>query len=92
MLLLLLLLLLLFPTPHPRTVQQTLFPDNTYSHDSGGDPAVIPNLTFEQFQVGRVSTTPVPGSVLVPLCTKQFMACVHVLQHGADGEHRTSLQ
>lgn len=30
---------------------QALFPDNTYSHDSGGDPTVIPSLTFEQFQV-----------------------------------------
>jgi len=33
-----------------RTVQQALFPDNTYRHDSGGNPADIPNLTFEQFQ------------------------------------------
>jgi hypothetical protein len=29
---------------------QALFPDNSYSHDSGGDPEVIPQLTFEQFQ------------------------------------------
>jgi Zn-dependent M16 (insulinase) family peptidase len=29
--------------------QQSLFPDNTYGFDSGGDPAVIPSLTFEQF-------------------------------------------
>lgn len=29
---------------------QALFPDNTYRHDSGGDPTVIPSLTFEQFQ------------------------------------------
>eukprot|EP00877_Chromochloris_zofingiensis_P003328 jgi/Chrzof1/12997/Cz07g15220.t1 len=33
-----------------RTVQRALFPDNTYRHDSGGDPEDIPNLTFEQFQ------------------------------------------
>ncbi|KAF8058036.1 PREP1 [Scenedesmus sp. PABB004] len=33
-----------------RVVQQALFPDNTYRHDSGGDPEVIPQLTFEQFQ------------------------------------------
>jgi len=33
-----------------RAVQRALFPDNTYSHDSGGDPADIPNLTFAQFQ------------------------------------------
>uniref|UniRef100_A0A383WCE6 Peptidase M16C associated domain-containing protein n=1 Tax=Tetradesmus obliquus TaxID=3088 RepID=A0A383WCE6_TETOB len=33
-----------------RVVQQALFPDNTYNHDSGGDPEVIPQLTFEQFQ------------------------------------------
>ena len=34
-----------------RAVQQALFPDNTYRHDSGGDPVQIPRLTFEQFQV-----------------------------------------
>ncbi|KIY93076.1 hypothetical protein MNEG_14887 [Monoraphidium neglectum] len=31
-------------------VQQALFPDNSYRHDSGGDPKDIPDLTFEQFQ------------------------------------------
>ena len=30
--------------------QQSLFPDNTYGLDSGGDPRHIPDLTFEQFQ------------------------------------------
>lgn len=30
--------------------QQSLFPDNTYGLDSGGNPAVIPNLTFDAFQ------------------------------------------
>ena len=34
-----------------RTVQHALFPDNTYGEDSGGDPKVIPVLTFEEFQV-----------------------------------------
>ncbi len=29
--------------------QQSLFPDTTYSLDSGGDPATIPQLTFEAF-------------------------------------------
>lgn len=29
--------------------QQTLFPDNTYGLDSGGNPKHIPNLTYEQF-------------------------------------------
>ncbi|MCJ2165628.1 MULTISPECIES: insulinase family protein [unclassified Pseudodesulfovibrio] len=29
--------------------QQSLFPDVTYGLDSGGDPATIPDLTFEQF-------------------------------------------
>ena len=31
-------------------IQQSLFPENTYQHDSGGNPAVIPDLTFEQFK------------------------------------------
>jgi hypothetical protein len=30
--------------------QQSLFPDNTYGLDSGGDPRVIPTLSFEQFK------------------------------------------
>ena len=33
-----------------RASQQTTFPDNTYAVDSGGDPEVIPNLSFEQFK------------------------------------------
>ncbi len=30
--------------------QQALFPDTTYGLDSGGDPVVIPDLTYEQFR------------------------------------------
>lgn len=33
-----------------REVQQALFPDNTYGVDSGGDPVVIPQLSFQEFQ------------------------------------------
>ncbi len=33
-----------------RYSQQTVFPDTIYGLDSGGDPAVIPDLTYEQFQ------------------------------------------
>uniref|UniRef100_A0A6U5MC85 Peptidase M16C associated domain-containing protein n=1 Tax=Calcidiscus leptoporus TaxID=127549 RepID=A0A6U5MC85_9EUKA len=33
-----------------RAAQQATFPDTTYAVDSGGDPAVIPSLTFEQFK------------------------------------------
>lgn len=32
-----------------RLIEQSLFPDTTYGVDSGGDPAVIPDLTYEQF-------------------------------------------
>lgn len=32
-----------------RASQRSIFPDNTYSVDSGGDPRVIPELSFEQF-------------------------------------------
>ena len=32
-----------------RKIQETLFPDNTYSNESGGDPKYIPDLTYEQF-------------------------------------------
>lgn len=33
-----------------RYSQQSLFPDTAYGLDSGGDPEVIPNLTYEQFR------------------------------------------
>lgn len=32
-----------------RESQRSLFPDNTYSVDSGGDPTVIPDLSFDDF-------------------------------------------
>lgn len=32
-----------------RVVLNTLFPDTSYANESGGDPEVIPELTFEQF-------------------------------------------
>ena len=31
-----------------RATQHALFPDNTYGDDSGGDPAAIPDLDFEE--------------------------------------------
>ncbi|HMQ54298.1 MAG TPA: insulinase family protein [Anaerolineae bacterium] len=33
-----------------RYSQEVLFPEHTYGVDSGGDPAEIPNLTYEQFK------------------------------------------
>ncbi|NOH02380.1 MAG: peptidase M16 [Chloroflexi bacterium] len=33
-----------------RTIQQSLFPKHTYGVDSGGDPAEITNLTYENFR------------------------------------------
>jgi len=35
---------------HMRKCKEELFPDNTYGVDSGGDPVVIPNLTWEKFE------------------------------------------
>lgn len=32
-----------------RFTRNVLFPDTTYSNESGGDPAVIPELTYEKF-------------------------------------------
>ncbi len=32
-----------------RVILNTLFPDTSYANESGGDPEVIPNLTYEQF-------------------------------------------
>ena len=34
---------------HYRYIPSSLFPDNTYGVDSGGDPEEIPNLTYEAF-------------------------------------------
>ncbi len=33
-----------------RYAQRSLFPDTIYHHDAGGDPAVIPQLTYAQFR------------------------------------------
>lgn len=33
-----------------KRTQESLFPDHVYGVDSGGDPEVIPNLTYEQFK------------------------------------------
>ncbi len=33
-----------------RYIMQALFPDTCYGNESGGDPAVIPELTFDKFQ------------------------------------------
>lgn len=35
---------------HGRLANQSLFPDNAYGVDSGGDPTVIPSLTFDYFK------------------------------------------
>lgn len=32
-----------------RYCQNTLFPDTTYGYESGGDPKIIPTLTYEEF-------------------------------------------
>lgn len=32
-----------------REIMNSLFPDTTYHHESGGDPAVIPELSYEAF-------------------------------------------
>ena len=33
-----------------KTIQENLYPDTVYALDSGGDPEVIPSLTYEQFR------------------------------------------
>ncbi|NNJ11205.1 peptidase M16 [Chloroflexales bacterium ZM16-3] len=33
-----------------RVAQQSLFPDTTYGHSSGGDPKAIPDLSYAQFK------------------------------------------
>ncbi len=33
-----------------QSMQQLLFPDNAYGHNSGGDPKAIPDLTYDQFR------------------------------------------
>lgn len=32
-----------------RKIEETLYPDNAYGNDSGGNPKCIPNLTYKQF-------------------------------------------
>jgi hypothetical protein len=33
-----------------KAIQENIFRDNAYAHDSGGDPDVIPKLSYEQFK------------------------------------------
>ena len=33
-----------------KTIQENMYPDTVYALDSGGDPEVIPSLTYEQFR------------------------------------------
>jgi hypothetical protein len=33
-----------------RSILKALYPDTPYSHNSGGDPAVIPSLTYAQLK------------------------------------------
>ena len=33
-----------------RKISETLFPDTPYGLESGGDPEIIPELTYEQFK------------------------------------------
>ncbi|MBI4634114.1 MAG: insulinase family protein [Deltaproteobacteria bacterium] len=33
-----------------KIIQENIFPDNAYAFDAGGDPDVIPKLTYEQFR------------------------------------------
>jgi Zn-dependent M16 (insulinase) family peptidase len=33
-----------------KAIQENLFPETPYAHDSGGDPEKIPDLTYEQFR------------------------------------------
>ncbi len=33
-----------------KAIQENLYPDSVYAYDSGGDPEVIPVLTYEQFR------------------------------------------
>jgi hypothetical protein len=33
-----------------KAIQENLYPDSIYFHDSGGDPDVIPQLTYKQFK------------------------------------------
>ena len=50
-----------------RVTQEAVFPNNTYNVDSGGDPVVIPDLTFEKFQV--MSSCGI-------CCCSSFLRCV----------------
>ena len=35
---------------HYEAIQSQLFPDNNYASNSGGDPEVIPDLTYAKFK------------------------------------------
>ena len=47
------------------SMQQLLFPDTCYGFNSGGDPKVIPQLTYGSSWIltGKTTTPPMPGSI-----------------------------
>ena len=56
---------------------QSLFPDILYRHDSGGDPAVIPRLTYEEFVAfHRRYYHPANASIVLygDIPTKEYLA------------------
>ncbi|KAI2499158.1 metallopeptidase [Fragilaria crotonensis] len=55
-----------------RESQRSIFPDNTYGVDSGGDPAVIPELSFEQFADFHAKSTTHPTPVFTSLGTMTY--------------------
>ena len=48
-----------------REILRSLFPDTPYSNESGGDPQVIPELTYERIWISIVSIIihPIPGFI-----------------------------
>ena len=66
-----------------RAVQHSLFPDNTYGEDSGGDPKVIPQLTFEEFQVLLVPFGRLEGLAEVCLCWGAFLCFLAGVSSGS---------
>ena len=48
-----------------REIRSSLFTDTTYAVDSGGDPEVIPQLTYEQFLTSTESITTHPTVIFI---------------------------
>jgi Zn-dependent M16 (insulinase) family peptidase len=83
-----------FSTPESvlfRKIPESLFPDTTYGFESGGDPDVIPELTYEQFIAFHRSYYHPSNSYLVLYGDGDIQEHLHMLHEGYLGDYERAV-